>query len=587
MADNSRVREQKYRCVSCNEVFTVKQGRKPRCPSCMSIHSIEPVQETSLGRVRLPSWWRWAAIGLGAVAVAAGGWLLYVNLSGGPAPMIEDPGKIGAVDPTRLAGWLKEQNLEPENVIDPFASGEALDAFVAKHRGLGMGIGRAESLYKAFLDMKGKGSFSAFVPRQSRKSPALSAGEALDAVTGDGKPEMYSLELAVMMVKACRLAGLPAVVAEVEDYEDLSAPLDPSGNFGHFAAAVYHGDAYEGDFTLFDLHDGRTIDGAKSQAHPLTDPQVVACMLGHEATRLIAIKFDAKSALIKIEDALTIYPDSPQIHTLRALVYVSSGGLDQGKEELEKAMQLREDAQRIVKWGALLLAEDEVEDAIAEIQRALDMEPDYAVGHASLAMAYLANDEQEEAERELARAAELDPGDPLVPIYDANYRMATGDVKGAMKAAELAWEKNFHDPQTGILLAAIYQQAGKPKEAREILQEIRGNEELPSEILSFIDAQLGGVTVDVGDDDDEDEDEDVDEDDEEDAPQGKIGLDKPDIGKKPSSGLLTGGSGSGLSLSPGGGSGMSLQKGGGLLTGGSSGSKSGSSALDDDEEDEE
>ena len=586
MADKSRVHDQRYRCVSCNEVFTVKQGRKPRCPSCMSIHSVEPVQETSLGRVRLPSWWRWAGIGLGAVAGAGGGWLLYAHLSGGPAPTIEDPGKIGAVDPTRLSGWLNEQNLEPENVVDPFASGEALDAFVGKHHGLGMGVGRAESLYKAFLDMKGRGDFSAFVPRQPRKSPVLSAGEALDAVTGDGKPEMYSFELAVMLVKACRLAGLPAVVAEVLDYDGMDTPLDPSGNFGHFAAVVYHGDSYEGEFTLFDLHQGRTLEGASAKAVPLTDPQVVACMLGHEATRLIAIKFDAKNALVKIEDALTVYPDSPQLHTLRALVYVSSGGLDQGKEELEKAMQLREDAQRIVKWGALLLAEDEVDDAIAEIQRALDMEPDYAVGHASLGMAYLADDEEEEAERELARAAELDPGDPLIPIYEANYRMATGDVKGATKAAEIAWEKNFHDPQTGILLAAIYQQAGRPKEAREILQEIRSNEELPSEILAFIDSQLGGVTVDV--DEEEDEEEGYEDDEEEDdAPHDKIGLDKPDLGKKPTGGLLTGGSGSGLSLSPGGGSGISLQKGGGLLSGGSSGSKSGSSASDDDEEDEE
>jgi len=557
MAEETR-KEQRYRCLTCNETFTVKAGRKPRCPSCMSIHSVEPIDEK--GGFKLPRWWRHAAAALGIAVLAVGGFFVYERFSGSEAPTTADPTKLGAVESERLAKFLADEQIDADNRADPFESDEALASFARKHRGLGGPRGKAEGIYNAMLEYKSKGGYRALVPRQPRKTIVMNAEETFKAATGAGKPEIYSLETAILFTKAARLAGLPAVVAEIVDYDGLKAPLDPSGNFGHFASAVFTSGGYEGPFVIFDLHQGRTQDGQDTHAIPLTDPQVVAQFLGHEAAYLVSVKFDVKNALIKLEDALILAPDSVQLHTLQALIYMTSGGIEEGKAELRKAMQTRNDPQRMVKWGALMLADDEVEDAMAEIRKAIDLMPDYALAHASLAMAYLADGENDEAEHELALARKMDPEDPLLPVYESNFYLVTGRAADALRAAERAWEENYHDPQTGLLLAGIYAQTGHKEEMRKILQEIRANENLPSELLALIDEQLGQMTY----VDEEGEDEEEEEGEEEALPS----LEKPGIGEKPQEGFLTGKGGSGLDMQdPFGG--MSLKKGGGLLSGGS------------------
>ncbi len=563
----------RYRCVSCNETFTVKPGKKPRCPHCMSIHSVEPVEEKQ--SFSLPPWGKYVIAGVLAIGLCVAGAFLFMHLRTTASPVTLDPAALGAVDPKRMSSYLAEQDIEEENVIDPFVSSEALDTFAEKHKGFGSGQGRAGSLYKALLALKGEGKYKPFVPRQPRKDEIRFAGALLDAIETGDHPEAYSLELALMLAAAARHVGLAAVVAEVVDYPGLQAPLDPSGSFGHFAVAVYDGGSYEGSYVLYDLHQGRTQPDDQATSVPLTDAQVVAQVLGHQAVRLVAVEFDAQESLVKLEDALILDPDAVQLHTMRALIYLTSGGLDEGEEELRKALQIRTDAQRLVKWGAILLADDEEQEAREQIQKAIDLKPDYALAHASLAMALLAAGEVDEARHELDLARSLDPDDPLISVYETNYWMAKQDVAKAMKAAEMAFEKNFHDPQTGLLLAAIYGRAGESQKMRDVLQEIRQHENLPQEIMDLIDAQLGemSVSLDVGPSTKPEEDlpEDpniaaiLEEDEEDDSTGDKPVLDMPDIGEKPHEGFLTG-KGSGLSLSPGG-SGLSLKPGGSLLSG--------------------
>lgn len=579
MSDSKKNRP-RYRCVSCNETFTVKPGKKPRCPSCMSIHSVEPVQQE--GAFTMPPWGKWVLIALGVVGVAVGGYYLFMHFRTTAGPMTLDPESLGAVDPKRLESYLTEEGLEAENVIDPFESSEALEKFSHKHKGFSGGSKRAESLYSAFIDLKGDGEYKPFVPRQPRKTPRMTAGDLFSAIQDGEKPEAYSLELAIMFTAAARHAGLPAVVAEVVDYPGMKAPLDPSGNFGHFAVAVYQGGQYAGPYTLYDLHQGRTQPGDEATAVPLTDTQVVAFALAHEAVRMVAVQFDAQNGLLKLEDAILLAPDTVQFHTLRALIYVTSGGIEEGEEELRKAMQLRTDAQRLVKYGALLLADEEEEEAMEQLHEAIDLKPDYALAHASLAMALLSDGQVQEARSELDMARRMDPEDPLVAVYETNYWMAMQDVDRAMKSAEQAWEQNYHDPQTGLLLAAIYGKAGEEQKMRSVLQEIRKYDDLPQEIIDLIDSQLGEISVALdsedGEEDVEDEEWDeideniadlLEEEDDDEASGTTPSLDKPEIGDHPSEGFLTGGRKPGLGLSPGsGGSGLSLKKGGSLLSGG-------------------
>jgi hypothetical protein len=34
----------KYRCIPCNHEFEAPKGTKPRCPRCLKIHDVEPIE---------------------------------------------------------------------------------------------------------------------------------------------------------------------------------------------------------------------------------------------------------------------------------------------------------------------------------------------------------------------------------------------------------------------------------------------------------------------------------------------------------------------------------------------------------------
>jgi Flp pilus assembly protein TadD len=470
-----------YICITCEKTFEVEPGDKPRCPKCMSIHSVEPYvrKGIKLSRQNL----RFAAILVILLVVALGAYFIMQY------KYKPDAGNLASryvLTHEQLVSAMAERGIAAAAAVDPFEAGEDLKTFAGQHAKGMSSAKKAESLYQAFLDFKSKGGFVPFVPRQPRSEKPMNAGEVFKAVQKKDKTPLYSLELALLLVKAARDAGLNAVVAKVDDYKGMKAPLDPSGNVGHFAAALYDDDSYQGKAVLYDLHQAKTMTSDTAAFTALTDPQAAAAFMGHEAFYLSGVKFDSTGALAKMEDALSLHPASAELHSLKGLIYIASGGIEEGKQQIRKALTIQKDAQRVLKWGAILMAEGEVETAVEEIRKAIDMKDQYAMAHATLAMALLAMGEGDEARRELDKAREIDPGDPLIPLYEANYYIERGQVGKAIEFAEDAYERSYGDPQVGMLLAALYEQTGEKSRMAKVLNDILENENIPDELKATI-----------------------------------------------------------------------------------------------------
>jgi Tfp pilus assembly protein PilF len=469
-----------YICITCDRTFEVERGEKARCPTCLSIHSVEPYERKRLHiskqNIRL------AVILGGLIVVAAAVYLImdlkYKKDHGGQAPAY-------AYTHEQLLKALQEKGIAKEDVYDPFQPGE-LGGFVDKALSGVSSSEKGEKLFKAFMDMKGKGGFLPFVPRQPRPSEPMKAGQVLAAMKKNEKVLLYSLELATLVVVAARQAGLNALVAKIDDYKDMKAPLDPSGNVGHFAAALYKDDDFKGKPTLIDLHQGKIFPADAALFTPLSDVQVAASYMGLQAFYLSGVKFDSTKGLSKVEDGISLFPSSAELYSLKGLIYIASGGVEEGKQQIRKAMTIKKDAPRILKWGAILMAEGEEDEAVEQIKQSIDLKPRYAMAHATLAMAFLSLGETDEARKELDTARDIDPNDPLIPLYEANYYLERGQITEAIEQAERAYEKSYGDPQVGILLASLYDKAGRKSKLVALLDKIFQNENLPAELKQIL-----------------------------------------------------------------------------------------------------
>lgn len=489
-----------YTCITCDKNFKVEAGEKPRCPTCMSIHSVEPYvrKGVKISKQNI----RFAAILAVLLVVAVGVYfIMEYKYKKGPV----DLSSKYALTHEELLKSLEEHGISADSAFDPFASGEALKAFAQNAVKGSSSKSKGEKLHNALLDFKNRGMFISFLPRQPRQQEPMSAGDVFNAVKKNEKVALYSLELAALYVTAARLAGMNAVVAKVDDYRDMDAPLDPSGNVGHFAAAVYQDKNCWGKAVLYDLHQGKTFPDEVAAFAPLNDVQVVASYMGHEAFYLSGVQFDFIEARSRIEDAISLYASSAELYSLKGLIYMVSGGLEQGKQQMRKAMTIKKDAQRILNWGAILAAEGEEEEALAQIRKAIDMKSRYAMAHATLAMALLATGESDEAREELDRAKEIDPHDPLIPLFEAHYYIERGQVGKAVEYAEKAFDKSYGDPHVGMFLAALYAQTGERSRMAKVLDRLLENENLPDEIKTQIKDQFG---YEPGDEDDEELEED-------------------------------------------------------------------------------
>ena len=134
-----------------------------------------------------------------------------------------------------------------------------------------------------------------------------------------------------------------------------------------------------------------------------------------------------------------------------AIIELRAGEIDAGRARLIDAVELAPDhAEARTVLGILLLAEGRIEDATVQFQWAVSAQPDVALYHFHLALAWLAADNAGFATPALNRAIELDPGLLAArrALFEAYLRLGRWD-----RAARLLEELRRSPEANDALLA--------------------------------------------------------------------------------------------------------------------------------------
>lgn len=144
----------------------------------------------------------------------------------------------------------------------------------------------------------------------------------------------------------------------------------------------------------------------------------------------------------KYEDAILAFGTSlkAQQHVLTyfflGLCHFSQGQLELALNQFQKALDLNPDFERARTLVSMtLLKQNRIDDAVIEIKKVLRANPENAYAHNILGSAYLAKGEYDEGMVELERATEIDPNLTDAHLKRGLFHLAKGD--GAQGEADL------------------------------------------------------------------------------------------------------------------------------------------------------
>ncbi len=497
----------RYQCLNCGDRFEHEEADKPRCPGCMRRTNIEPLGEKTEGSEERA--WIKPAIVVGLIAAVVAGYLLWRKQA---TPTVTGEAPVAVLEESELRGYLRAAGADG-SLAAMMTAGDAVTALSTSASG-SSSEDKARALVAAIRERAQASAFVRWSMTEPRDTAMKSADEVARALQeDDGRARLYPLEIAALVTAALRERAVPAMVAEVWEFEGDRAPPDPSGKLGYFAVAVYPQEVGQGDPVILDPYLGRSTSPTPDGHRILSDAQVVSAAYSINALHQLVHENDPSKALEQVDKARRLDPRSPYMRSVRGAIMIVAGGLDEGMQELEAAAQIRPDPARRNNTAGLFMAMGNMDSAAREVSAALEAAPDFAAAHATLGAIYAAQREYELARTQLSEAERLDPGLSMLPLLWAEYHARNGDLDQAAERASQAVERQPYSWKTRVGAAQIYRAASRYDDMR---RQARAAIELVPE--SQREALRGQLIEVLGDTVFEDPDEDldaVDEDDDE------------------------------------------------------------------------
>jgi TolB-like protein/tetratricopeptide (TPR) repeat protein len=175
----------------------------------------------------------------------------------------------------------------------------------------------------------------------------------------------------------------------------------------------------------------------------------------------------AATKALELDDALA------EAHTSLALVLCYDLDFSQATREFQRAIELNPNYPTAHQWygSADLVALSRFDEAIAEVKRAIELDPLSLVINSDLGMIYYRARRYDEAVEQLRKTLEMDPG-----FYYAHWNLGSAlAAKGALGPAIEEYQKARalnNDPSMLGLLAHAYGFSGNKAEAMKILDQL-------------------------------------------------------------------------------------------------------------------
>jgi Flp pilus assembly protein TadD len=114
-------------------------------------------------------------------------------------------------------------------------------------------------------------------------------------------------------------------------------------------------------------------------------------------------------------------------------------------------------------YGVTVMARGDYRDAIAAFERGLSLNPNYALLHINLGVAYGGVARYADAEREFQQAIRISPDDWRSHVYYARWLSQVGRGPEALAHAQIAIEQNSADEQAVALATSLAARGGTPE----------------------------------------------------------------------------------------------------------------------------
>lgn len=199
-------------------------------------------------------------------------------------------------------------------------------------------------------------------------------------------------------------------------------------------------------------------------------------------------KADGDAAIATLRQAVERYPEYGPAHSMLAFMLLVSGRLAYTLDELEKHVR---EAKTLAARAALLDDGDPwahlalgfvaytmrtTDEAVDEFQRALDLNPNFAVAHGYLGLASALAGRSEEAIAHAEQAIRMSPHDPQNAVF--NIAIAAAHYLAGRYTEAVAFGRKATQQRPGLsgahrIYVASLAQAGQIDEARAALQELK------------------------------------------------------------------------------------------------------------------
>lgn len=407
------------------------------------------------------------AAALAVVAAIGGGYALWMSRA--PSRVEGDPPlEPLAIDETR--GYMANAGVESTTHSDLLVESEAAEKLAQRIRG-GSAVEKARSLARYAKERRKAGAFEPWSFAVPRREEPLTHSEVVSALARDGKKaHLYPLELAALAVAALRTEEVPAMLAEVWAYPDERAPLDPSGQLGYYAVAVYSDEVGEGEPEIVDVYGGRDAKPSPESFRVLNDVQAVSAALVSRAQHALHVDANGGQALRVVEDALELDPRSPSARVTRAMVLVAAQGVEEAKRELESAVSIRGDAPRRVALSSVYVLERDLDRAEREIRAAIEERPGYGIAYLRLAAVQMERGDTSLARESLEEAERIGAAVPELPLLFAQYHVVVGEHDLARARARETLERFGGSWQVQLMAAQIFRATGDDDEMRRAVR---------------------------------------------------------------------------------------------------------------------
>ena len=182
------------------------------------------------------------------------------------------------------------------------------------------------------------------------------------------------------------------------------------------------------------------------------------------------------------EEAIALDPEYGSAYRLLGVTHLHDTWLGMSKspkESLEKAIKLVQKAIELDDgyghsvMGFLLLQIGQYDNAVAEAERGVALNPSSADSHAWLGMTFRFSGREQEAIPELEKAVRLNPIPPSWYLHNLGLAyFSTGRYEEGIKTCEEAVRQEPESLYARLELAAVYSLAGRDEEARVEAAEV-------------------------------------------------------------------------------------------------------------------